>query len=649
MCGIAGVSWARHRPSNAAQVLDRMVGAIEHRGPDSEGRSSNRFADVGFRRLSIIDLSGGTQPLSNEDGTIDCFLNGEIYNYRDLRRELIARGHTLHTESDTEVLPHLYEEYGERMFAHLNGMFIVCVVDRARQRVLLARDHFGVKQMYYAVTGAGVVFGSELKAVLAARLFEPEIDRASLLPYLTMFYTPEPHTLIKGVMKIPPGCLLRLNESGRPEVHRYYELPVPTASRTDLTEAAAHTSRLLTQAVKLQLQADVPVGISLSGGVDSSALTGVAALASASGPRPVALTISWPDTDPAELSCAKELCRRYGIEHEVLEPPSAQPLDELLTLAWVSDEPIADPALYSQLCIASAAARRVKVLLSGAGGDELFGGYGSYHPSWKRTAFMLAPRLLQQFVAVAGADRWLGSEELEAMIAYRDSRLLWHSIGKSNLTRAAQRELRQTLVESRDPLANLRALFEEYRCVDPLNQQMLVDLRTYLPDQILPMVDRATMASSVEGRVPFLDVPTVEFAFSISGRAKMGFPLVAKRLLKKAIEPWIPKSIIERKKIGMPSPFPLLIARERMGLVRALLLGRESYVRSLFSANWIESLIATDDEAARNFRVLYSLLILEVWYRRFIRDRDYSRPTQTIHDLLGSAGAHRSPVITRNA
>jgi asparagine synthase (glutamine-hydrolysing) len=631
MCGIVGVSWSMRRPPNADQIVDRMARVIEHRGPDSEGRASNDFADVGFRRLSIIDLAGGTQPLSNEDGTIDCFLNGEIYNYRELRRDLIARGHRLRTESDTEVLPHLYEEYGEGMFSRLNGMFIVCVVDRARQRLLLARDHFGIKQMYYAVTRAGVVFGSELKAVLAAELFEPEVDTASLLPYLTLFYAPEPHTLVKGVSKLPPGCWLRLNGDGRPELHRYYELPVASGPVRDAPDAAAQTARLLTQAVELQLQADVPVGISLSGGVDSSAITCVAAMASASGSRPIALTISWPDTDPAELACATELCRRYGIEHEVLQPPSSQPL--------------ADPAMYSQLCIAAAAARHVKVLLSGAGGDELFGGYGSYRPSWKRAAFMSLPSALQRALGEVGLKRWLGEEEFESMVAYRDSRLLWHAAGKSSLTRNEQQALRRVLGDSREPTTNLASIFAKYRAVDPLNQQMLADLHTYLPDQILPMMDRATMACSIEGRVPFLDVPTVEFAFSVTGRAKMGRPLSPKRLLKQAIAPWVPESIVDRQKVGMPSPFPHLIARERMGLVQALLLDRDSYVRGLFPDGWIQSLIATEAQAVRSVRILYSLLILEVWHRRFIRERDYSRPTNRIRELLALPSRERPPAV----
>jgi asparagine synthase (glutamine-hydrolysing) len=639
MCGIVGVSWATRRPDDASRIVDRMARVIEHRGPDSVGRSSTSFAEVGFQRLAIIDVGGGDQPMRNEDGTVECFLNGEIYNYRSLRRDLIARGHALHTQSDTEVLPHLYEEHGDGMFALLNGMFSVCVIDHAKRQVLLARDHFGVKQMYYCATPAGVVFASEMKAVLAAELFEPEIDRASLLPYLTLFYTPEPHTLVKGVMKLPAGCCLRLGPDGRTELQRYYDLPVQINGGLSAAEAAGEVSRLLTNAVQLQLHADVPVGISLSGGLDSSAITSVAAMAQSTGSRPLALTIAWPDTDPAELDCARALCQRYGLQHEVLQPPPAQPLDELLMLAWAADEPVADPALYSQLCVAQSAGRHVKVLLSGAGGDELFGGYGSYRQTWKRTAFVALPRALQQ-LAAGGFERWLDRDELEALIAYRDSRLLWHTLRNSNLKSADQDRVRQAVAESRDPSANLAALFDRYRASDALNQQMLADLHTYLPDQVLPMLDRATMAHSVEGRVPFLDVPLVEFAFSISGRTKMGRPVSPKRLLKKAIAPMVPESILRRRKVGMPSPFPTLIARERDGIVRALLLAPDSYVRTLFDGNWLASLIATDEQAARNFRVLYCLLILEAWHRRFIREKEYTRPSQTIRDLLSVPAVH---------
>jgi asparagine synthase (glutamine-hydrolysing) len=635
MCGIAGICWWTRPPQDAARVVDRMVGAIEHRGPDSDGRSSTDFAEVGFRRLAIIDLAGGNQPLGNEDGSIECFLNGEIYNYRALRHELLKRGHELHTDSDTEVLPHLYEELGEEMFTHLNGMFSICVVDHVNRRVLIARDHFGVKQMYYTLTPRGAIFGSELKAVLASGLFEPEIDRASILPYLSLFYCPEPHTLVKGVLKIPPGHWLKLDADGSHELGRYYEPNLmPCGASVNMQDAIAQTSHMLSQSVELQLQADVPVGIALSGGVDSSAIAAFASRARTASARPIALTISWPDTSPEEQDCASELCRLHGLEQEIIQPPSGQPLDELLMLAWAADEPIADPAMYSQLCVASVAARHVKVLLSGAGGDELFGGYGSYLPSWKSSAYANMPQWLQKQFYSLGAKKWINTDDFEAMLEYRDSRMLWHFGAMSSLSRGQREKIQDNIIGSRDAKMNFRKFFDQYQAHDPLNQQMLVDLCTYLPEQVLPMMDRATMACSIEGRVPFLDVPLVEFAFSLCGSMKLGWPRSPKRLLKAAIEDLVPRSILSRKKIGMPSPFPRLIAQEHNRLVRAVLLARDSFVKTILPPGWIESLIRTPQAAAQSYRVLYSLLILEVWHRRFIREKNYARPTENIRDLL---------------
>ena len=296
-------------------AVARMVGAIRHRGPDSDGRICMPFAEVGFRRLSIIDLATGDQPLANEDGTVECFLNGEIYNHLALRDELIRRGHHLHTSSDTEVLPHLYEEHGEGMFGLLRGMFIVCVVDHRNNSILLARDQFGVKQLYYARSGGVVVFASEVKGLLASGLIEPEVDNSRYIAYLSHLYAPGPRTLLKGVMKLSPGGVLKL-APGRDIVEEssYYRLPTePLMLRLSPDEAAEQLLDLLSESVGLQLQADVPVGISLSGGLDSSAIACLASARRGSRDDLTAITISWPDTAPEEVNSSRELCGRLGI------------------------------------------------------------------------------------------------------------------------------------------------------------------------------------------------------------------------------------------------------------------------------------------------------------------------------------------------
>lgn len=225
MCGIGGVYWRERKRAESSIAVDRMLSALAHRGPDSDGRTTTAFADIGFKRLSIIDLETGDQPLTNEDGTVECYLNGEIFNHAALRKDLVARGHRLRTSSDTEVLPHLYEDFGDGMFSHLRGMFCICLIDHRTRQVLLARDHFGVKQLYYARTPEGLVFASEVKGVLASGLVEPEIDAAKLVPYLSLLYSPQPETLVKGVEKLAPGCFLRVNTASDVEQIRYYQVP----------------------------------------------------------------------------------------------------------------------------------------------------------------------------------------------------------------------------------------------------------------------------------------------------------------------------------------------------------------------------------------------------------------------------------------
>jgi len=611
-----------------------MMCSIEHRGPDSEGRFSTDFADVGFRRLSIIDLATGDQPLSNEDGTVQCFLNGEIYNYLELRKDLLAKGHRFRTASDTEVLPHMYEEYGTEMFRLLNGMFAICLIDLEKRQVLLARDQFGVKQLYYAETPQGIVFGSEVKAILASGHVKPEVDERSVLSYLTLFYCPEPHTLVKGIRKISSGTWMRLSSGKGVETERYYEVSKdPQQVDLSLEEAAEETRRLLWRSVEMQLQADVPVGISLSGGIDSSAIACAAVHRQSAGPCPVALTIYWPDTSPEEVASAKELCKHLGMPHEILEIPVGNLLDELPLLGWMSDEPVADPATYSQFCVARVASRFVKVLLGGAGGDELFGGYGSYRLSKKYTAYDALPRVVKKGLRSILSGKWMDEDSLEAILDYRDSRFQWHSRTKSNLTVRERELLSKGLPDSRNPFINFQSLFNVYGKHDPVNQQMIVDFRTYLPEQILTMMDRATMAASIEGRVPFLDGPLVNFAFSMSAKTKLGVPAVAKKVLKHAIAKDVSKSILTRRKLGMPSPFMSFLTGH-LDVIRQILLSPEGYIRSILPEEWLRSITSSEVATHKNFQALYAILVLEIWHKLFIRDQSYAKPDVDCLDLF---------------
>jgi asparagine synthase (glutamine-hydrolysing) len=634
MCGIAGLLWSGEVQAGAGAAVDRMVAAIHHRGPDSDGRSSTSFAEVGFKRLSIIDLTTGDQPVGNEDGSIECFLNGEIYNYRALRDDLIGRGHVFRTESDTEVLPHLYEERGEAMFATLRGMFVVCVVDHRRRSVLLARDQFGVKQLYYAETPQGVVFASELKGVLASGLIEPEIEASSLVPYLALLYAPEPATLIKGVMKLAPGCLLKLGDAGEAQEVPYYRLPTAPASiEMRSEEVEERFVELFAESVQLHLQADVPVGISLSGGVDSSAIACLASFSRTSGDDLRAITISWPGTAPEEVEYSRALCSRLGIPQEILQPAMGDFEDELPLLAWISDEPVADPATYSQFHVAESAGERVRVLLGGTGGDELLGGYGHYVLPWRKAAYTSLPGAVQRFLYQAAGGRLIDPEGADALLEYSGSRHLWHRRAMMHLGIEDEAELRSALPDSRLASDNLDRLFAASRSYDPVNQQMMVDLQTYLPEQLLPMLDRAAMAASVEGRVPFMDVPLVEFCMSLSARTKLGWPKVRKRLLKRAIADWVPSQIVRGAKSGMPSPFPTFMEKHPE-VVRQLVLGPDAYARRVLPEEWLQHRLRSVDDMRRSYPFLYALVVFEVWHRLFVVERTYDRPEMPLSELF---------------
>ena len=631
MCGIAGVYGLGERHDHAPAV-GRMVESLRHRGPDSDGWTRSQFAHVGFRRLSIIDLATGDQPLKNEDGTVECFLNGEIYNYVALRDDLQAWGHVFKTTSDTEVLPHLWEELGEAMFARLRGMFVICVVDHRTRSVVLARDQFGVKQLYYARTPDGVAFASEVKALLASGLVEPEVDRSSIVPYLALLYSPEPHTLLRGVLKLPPGCLLRLEESGQTEPVEYYRVPAARLS-VGADEASEGLVSLLAESVKLQLQADVPVGISLSGGIDSSVLACLAGMERGSRESLTAITISWPGTPPGELAHSRELCGQLGLAHEILEPEVGGVDDELPLLAWMSDEPVADPATYSQFRVAQAAASVVKVLLGGAGGDELFGGYGHYALPFRKSLFAALPAPWQRSLRRVVVPRMLDESSAEALLVYRRSRRLWHARAMTHLSPDDERLLLESVGGTRSVAANINRLFAAHAHRDPINQQLAVDLQSYLPEQLLPMLDRATMAASVEGRVPFIDVPLVEYSMSLGGAAKLGWPRVRKRLLKRAFADRLPRQILRGKKSGMPSHFPVFVA-QHPSLVRRLVGGPDSFARSVLPAKWLDTRLASGDAMLRAFPVLYALVMLETWHRLFVVERVYDRPDVSLAELF---------------
>lgn len=635
MCGFAGIAWGgAEAPSDVERRVARMGRTILHRGPDSEGRIEARFAQVTFRRLSIIDLETGDQPVSNEAGSVQVLLNGEIYNHRELRRELERRGHRFRSRSDAEVLPHLYEEYGLEFLQHLNGMFALCVVDHERGTVHLARDRLGIKPLFWSHVGGRLVFGSELKALLASGLVERRLDEGGVLAFLSSFTCPGANTLIAGVKKLLPGERLELARDGGIRFERYYRLPRPdaaTARAPDMEELDA----LLADSVRLQLEADVPVGISLSGGLDSSLVTMYAARARH--PDLKLFTICFPSTPREELDSARAVARLYELEHVELSATASDFLADAPRVIWQNDEPVADPAYYSATQVAEAASAEVKVLLSGTGADELFAGYGHYWLTAKKDLWAALPGALQ----APWAWRWLGRAptELAALASHSRSRLDWHALATLHLDPDDRRRLEGHLEGSRDPLEALRMAFDECPGADPLDQQLYADLVTYLPDQLLPVLDRSTMGASIEGRVPFLDHRLCEAALRIHGPFKLGASRrsaggrTPKALLRK-LGRGLPREVLTRRKIGFPNAVIEWLDTGLGDCLPEILRAPGSFAAEYLPRAWLDSLMVSREAMRAHWAVLHSILVLQVWHELFVRRDLTEAPEVGLRELF---------------
>ena len=615
MCGFAGISPLAPfaRPEELGARAAAMAAAIAHRGPDAQNVLAEPFAAVGFRRLAIVDLVTGDQPVQNGDGSVQVFFNGEIYNHLELRQRLRAEhGVEIDHGSDAAVLPHLYERYGDGFVELLNGMFAICVLDRRDRSCRLYRDRLGIKPLYVAVTQQAVVFGSELKALFASGLVTPAIDESWLVPFLELFYVPGRATLCRGVEKLLPGEQMILRAGAAPVRQRWWRLSAVRTTRDD--EALDELDALLGDATRLQLMADVPIGISLSGGLDSGL---IAHYAHAGDAHVRAFTIAFPDTEPSELGCARLVAQKLGIEHLVISAPAGDFLADLDDTTFYNDEPVADPAFYPALLVARAAAEHVKVLLAGSGADELFAGYGHYALSAK----LHGARLVYSLLGSGLGGRLTGNRHSpavrEALRAWGRSRLPWHALAMTHLS-AADRAALRPLVQN-DHLAEIAGVFAESAHLDPRNQQLCVDAVTYLPHQLLSLLDRTTMGASIEGRVPFLDHRVAEFALQVHGRHKYGDRFENKRMLRRLAARHLPREVAQRKKTGFPNSVVSWLGPDQLPLVREQLLSAGTFAASTLPKAWLESLLATPEAARQNALTLHSLLVVESWHRVFCR------------------------------
>ncbi|PYS98853.1 MAG: asparagine synthase (glutamine-hydrolyzing), partial [Acidobacteria bacterium] len=540
MCGIAGFAGDNTKltTEERADTLERMLRVIRHRGPDDQGALLSEGVALGMRRLSIIDLAGGHQPMSGEDGRVTVVFNGEIYNYRELQPELERRGHVFQTHSDTETIVHAYEERGAACVEDLRGMFAFAIWDARRRELFIARDRVGKKPLYYTLTARGtLVFGSELKSLLEHAEVEREIDLEALDAYLTFGYVPDPLSIFRGVHKLPPGHHLTFAD-GRVQVRSYWDFEYePTEARRE-EDYIEELRALLEEAVRLRLVADVPLGAFLSGGVDSSTVVGLMARNTS---RPVkTFSIGFSEDSYDELRFARVAAREFGTDHHefVVTPEVCHCIDEL---AWHLDEPFADSSAIPTYAVSKMARAHVTVALSGDGGDELFGGYTRYLVERSRSRFGRVPRVVRQNLMrplsrrlphAAWGRNYLYNVSLDPVARYLDSISYMTSLNKLALyTEDFRRRLN-------GGAGRPAALFSEYaarvRTGDPLDTLLYLDSKTYLPGDILTKVDRMSMAASLEARVPLLDHKLIEFVTRIPAPLKVR-GLEAKRIFKRAV------------------------------------------------------------------------------------------------------------------
>lgn len=550
MCGIAGFVGHPEGAGAAEARLRAMCNAIEHRGPDDAGYFVQPGVALGMRRLSIIDVAGGHQPLGNEDGSLQLVFNGEIYNFRELQARLRAGGHSLATNSDTETIVHLYEDRGDALVDDLRGMFGFALWDGPRQRLLLARDRLGIKPLYYAASADGVAFASELRPLLATGLVSAEIDPVALLDYFSLGYVPDPRSIFKGVHKLPPGHRLTWTRAEGVRISRYWSPNIAEQPGISVEDAVQEIRRLLDESVQLHLESEVPLGAFLSGGIDSSAV--VATMKRVAGGDVRTFSIGFDEAEYDESAHAANVARALGTRHtELVVRPEADSLVE--DVVHTFDEPFADSSAIPTFLVCQLARQHVTVALSGDGGDELFGGYERYARTLSRPR-VPSPVLRSLLRAVslamplgARGRGYLHGLGRSARGQYATSIALPHTANEGGVLR---RELAET-AGAFDTV--LDRWFEGCEDRDFPSQLMLVDLQSYLPGDILAKVDRTSMASSLEARVPLLDHRFAEFAMSLPSSLKMRGG-VGKWIFREAIRDRVPDIVLSHPKRGFTVP-----------------------------------------------------------------------------------------------
>ena len=621
MCGIAGFAGWKRSPDETDATLSRMCGAIQHRGPDDEGHHVGAGVGLGMRRLSIIDLAGGKQPISNETGDVHVVFNGEIYNHHPLRSHLEGRGHRFSTHADTEVIVHLYEDRGPAFVEALRGMFGIALWDDKRRRLVLARDRVGIKPLYYWETATGLAFASELRCFLALDSFPRRINQQAIARYLSLGYVPDPMCVFEGVYKLPPGHLLEWDALTGVKTREYWSPVRPEDTRLDATIATTELQRLLRAEVGSHLESEVPLGAFLSGGIDSST---VVALMAETMTRPVqTFSIGFEDPRYNEAPDAARVAHALRTEHTelILKPDADRLIEDVIR---IFDEPFADSSALPTLLVSQLARRQVTVALAGDGGDELFGGYTRYADM--RNRMEVAPAALRATLGAVGRALPAGALGRNRLLDLGRTRR-----GRYTSTVATPLDPRDGGVGRRDLGRDiafeqlLEPLFDRAADRDFATQMMLVDIMSYLPGDILTKVDRTTMATSLEARVPLLGSDLVEFAVSVPASLKMRDG-TGKWILRKAIEGIVPPTVLQKPKKGFSVPLGTWFRDDLAHRVDALL-RPNSRLREYVDAAAVRTLV---EEHRRNRRdhsaMIWRLMALDLWLG-FLEAGDLGRPT----------------------
>ena len=620
MCGIAGIADVTGRPVDRT-LLQAMTTVQAHRGPDGEALVCRGPVGLGHRRLAIIDLSTGDQPMSSEDGRVWIVFNGEIYNFRELRQELEAAGARFRTQSDTEVILRAYDADGPACVSRLRGMFAFAILDERSRRLVLARDRVGIKPLVYAWDGRRLLFASEIKAIVEDQTVARDLDADALGEYLTFHYVPTPRTIFASVRKLPPASLLVLPlDGGAPEISRYWRLRFAPDARIAEGEWSERLRGALSDAVRSHMVSDVPIGAFLSGGVDSST---VVALMAETSPTPVrTFSIGFDETDFDELRFARQVAARYGTDHyELVVKPAA--LDVLPTLAWHLDEPFADASAIPTYYVAKITREHVTVALSGDGGDETFAGYRRYVQALALAARMDSSparlarpllRLTSRLLPVgARGQAWTGLMGSGALERY--ARLVTHERPET-LRRALSDDWAHVASRVSAPLSFAR-LLATGDTRDPVSTLQHIDMETYLPDDILAKVDRTSMAVSLESRVPLLDHRLLEFVATIPSSLKLKGG-AGKYILKRAMASRLPSDILSRRKMGFGVPLGAWFRGELRDMTHDLLLDPRTRQRGIFRPSWVNRLLRDHDSGRRDCSArLWAMLCLELWMRRW--------------------------------